>query len=62
MDIILGNFARSAAFINLSDVELALYKKLLDEQDVAIYSWVNGQTKPPTEYSALLAKIYPLAQ
>ncbi|MBB3712164.1 antitoxin CptB [Limimaricola variabilis] len=56
MDLILQDFAtrRLAA---MSDAELALYDRLLSENDHDIYAWIAGTQPVPETYAALVAEI-----
>ncbi len=55
MDLILGSFAATLA--QLEDGELALYDRLLAENDQDLYQWVTGQAATPEVYLALVTKI-----
>ncbi|WP_342078621.1 succinate dehydrogenase assembly factor 2 [Yoonia sp. SS1-5] len=61
MDLILTNFA-DASLSLMSDEDLALYDRLLSENDHDIYGWVGGQFPPPARYTALIARIADMAQ
>jgi antitoxin CptB len=53
-DLVLGNFAESALGA-LEAPQLALYERLLDEDDADIWDWLTGKTIPPVpEYIPLL--------
>lgn len=56
MDLILGGFSDSM-LSNLSDDDLSLYDKLLDENDNDLYSWCSGQLIAPSVYASLLNRI-----
>ena len=56
MDLILSDFA-GRALDPMSDAGLALYDRLLEENDHDLFSWVNGQVPPPEDYAALIAEI-----
>lgn len=56
MDLILGGFS-DFRLDNLSDSELSLYDKLLDENDNDLYSWCSGQLSAPSIYTSLLNRI-----
>jgi antitoxin CptB len=44
-DEVLGNFADKALGSLKSEIELDLYEKLLDEQDVNIWDWLTDKTQ-----------------
>ena len=53
-DLILGHFA-DTGLASLSPALLAIYERLLDEDDANIWDWLVGKTQPPThEYDVLL--------
>lgn len=53
-DVILGHFA-DEHLESLSDAQLDVYERLLDEQDADIWSWLIGKTEPERkEYIPLL--------
>mgnify|MGYP000976101311 CR=1 FL=1 len=54
-DIVLGGFAE-AGLAALSEPMLALYEKLLEENDNDIWDWLTGKPAPQ-EYAELLARI-----
>ena len=56
MDLILSAFA-AAELAALPDDELALYERLLEENDQELYRWVSGQDAPPADYAGLIARI-----
>ncbi|MTH64641.1 succinate dehydrogenase assembly factor 2 [Paracoccus shanxieyensis] len=60
MDLILGPFSDSE-LPGLSDAEVAVYERLLEENDQDIYPWItarlSGQRPGPAEFSALLDRI-----
>ena len=56
MDLILGGFADDG-LAELNADELALYDRMLAENDHDLYQWASGQTPAPDEYAALLGKI-----
>ena len=56
MDLILGRFA-DAALAGLTDDELALYDRLLSENDQDLYDWVAGRRTAPFAYLPLVARI-----
>jgi len=56
-DLILGNFSESR-LAGLNPVLLALYERLLDEDDADIWNWLTGKSTPPiAEYEELLAEM-----
>jgi len=56
MDLVLGPFADDA-LASLTDDELALYDRLLSENDQDLYDWVSGRQTPPFAYVPLLSRI-----
>ena len=56
MDLILSAYADDQ-LSGLSDANISLYDRLLDENDHDLYLWVSGQADPPAEYGALIADI-----
>ena len=56
MDIILSGFAR-VHLSEMSDGQLDLYEKFLNENDQDLYQWVSGQTVGDTQYEALINQI-----
>ncbi|SDE45352.1 succinate dehydrogenase assembly factor 2 [Limimaricola pyoseonensis] len=56
MDLILQAFA-TARMRDLDDAELALYDRLLSENDHDLYAWVAGAQPAPERYEALVAEI-----
>lgn len=56
MDLILGPFADARA-AEMSEPDLALYDRLLAENDQDLYRWVTGQAQPPQQIAALIAVI-----
>ena len=48
-DILLGKFATSE-LAAMSDEELVIYEKFLDEYDGDIYKWLTRQAEMPEEY------------
>lgn len=57
MDLILGRFADSI-LDSLSDSELDTYEDLISAEDTALYNWLTGREKVPSEYDhALFARI-----
>jgi antitoxin CptB len=61
MDLILGPFA-DANLVGLGEDDLALYDRLLSENDQDLITWVLGQTAPPTALALLVARIAAFAQ
>lgn len=56
MDIILSAYADSE-LARMSEAKISLYDQLLEENDQDLYSWVTGQTQPPSEFAGLLNEI-----
>jgi antitoxin CptB len=56
MDLILQDFAQRR-LANMSDADLALYDRLLSENDHDLYAWVAGAGQAPEPYRALVAEI-----
>lgn len=56
MDLILSDFA-GRALAEMGPADLALYDRLIEENDHDIYAWVNGQSPAPAAYTALVARI-----
>ncbi|MAT88665.1 MAG: succinate dehydrogenase assembly factor 2 [Aestuariivita sp.] len=56
MDIILSGFAH-VHLIEMSDGQLDLYEKFLNENDQDLYQWVSGQAVGDTQYEALINQI-----
>ncbi|PXW69140.1 antitoxin CptB [Loktanella sp. PT4BL] len=56
MDLILSAFA-DAHLAEFSDEGLALYDRLLSENDHDIYGWIGGQFPTPPEYLDLVTRI-----
>ena len=56
MDLILMGFS-DAHLAGLDATQLAVYDRLLNENDHDLYQWVSGQSDGPAEYDALLAII-----
>lgn len=52
-DIILGNFADDR-LETLDSGLLAVYERLLDEDDVNIWDWISGKTAPSEDYKPLI--------
>jgi antitoxin CptB len=56
-DLVLGRFAQ-AALSGLEPPMIAVYERLLDENDVDIWDWLTGKSPPAdAEYAPLLAMI-----
>ncbi len=56
MDLILGAFA-DHHLSALGEDDIALYDRLLSENDHDLYAWCSGQQDCPSEYSELIEKI-----
>ena len=56
MDLILGVFARDRLDAMDEDA-LALYDRMLSENDQDLYLWVTGQSAPPNHFSELISDI-----
>lgn len=56
MDLVLGPFA-DANLVNLSEAQLLIYDRLLNENDQDLLPMVLGQSVPPAEFTDLIAKI-----
>ena len=56
MDLILSRFA-DAELSGMDAASLALYDRLLEENDHDLYAWVAGQVPAPAHYDALVAHI-----
>ncbi|MGR3466169.1 succinate dehydrogenase assembly factor 2 [Limimaricola sp.] len=56
MDLILQDFA-TRRLKAMSDADLALYDRLLSENDHDIYAWVAGAQPAPERYDALVEEI-----
>ncbi|MFL2799177.1 MAG: succinate dehydrogenase assembly factor 2 [Paracoccaceae bacterium] len=56
MDLILGKFAdENLSFLSQSDIEV--YDKMLDENDNDLYNWCSKKMDAPEVYRTLLTKI-----
>jgi antitoxin CptB len=56
-DILLGDFAKSEIH-TLNEEELAIYTKLIEENDWDIYEWIlNEEITIPQKYASIIAKI-----
>ena len=56
MDLILSAFA-DAELDRMSDEELRVYDRLLNENDQDLYAWVTGQTPAPEPFTDLVARV-----
>jgi antitoxin CptB len=56
MDLVLGPWA-DAHLAALDEARLALYDRLLSENDQDLMAWLIGQTPVPEAYAALMAEI-----
>ena len=56
MDLILSAFA-DAHLGALNADEIALYDRLLSENDHDLYGWIGGQFPVPAQYADLIARI-----
>lgn len=56
MDLVLGPYA-DAHLGAMDEITLALYDRLLNENDQDLLPWVLGQRPAPEAFSELLAKI-----
>lgn len=56
MDLVLGPFAR-ARLSQMSQQELDLYDRLLEENDHELYRWVTGQSEANAPYRQLIEDI-----
>lgn len=56
MDLILSAYA-DATLASMSETEITLYDRLLNENDQDLYAWVTGQTPAPEEFSEIVSKI-----
>ena len=56
MDIILSGFAREH-LMAMSDAQLDIYEKFLNENDQDLYQWVSGQEIVDKQYEALVEQI-----
>ena len=61
MDLILSDYA-ARHLGTLSDDELALYDRILHENDHDIYSWILGTAPVPEDYAAMMSVIAAGAQ
>jgi antitoxin CptB len=56
MDLVLGPWA-DAQLAALPEDDLAVYDRLLDENDQDLMAWLLGQSAPPEGLAPLLARI-----
>jgi len=56
MDLILMGFSQ-AHLAELNEAELAVYDRLLSENDHDLYQWVSGLGHEPEEYKSLMDSI-----
>ncbi|NEY91978.1 succinate dehydrogenase assembly factor 2 [Tabrizicola oligotrophica] len=56
MDLVLGPYA-DAHLAGMAEDRLALYDRLLGENDQDLLPWVLGQVPAPADYTALIAEI-----
>ena len=56
MDIILSGFAREH-LMAMSDAQLDIYEKFLNENDQDLYQWVSGQEIVDKQYEGLVEQI-----
>ena len=56
MDLILGPFS-DAHLADLSEEDLDLYERLLEENDQDLYQWASGQAAAPEALARLLDRI-----
>lgn len=56
MDLVLGPFA-DAHLATLDEVDLALYDRLLLENDQDLMAWILGQSAPPPDLAPLLTRV-----
>ncbi|MEJ6402481.1 FAD assembly factor SdhE [Yoonia sp. 2307UL14-13] len=61
MDLILSAFA-TAHLADLSAEDIALYDRLLSENDHDLYCWIGGQFSVPGQYAGLIGRIAAQAQ
>ena len=61
MDLVLGPFC-DGALAGLPEAEIALYERLLEENDQDLYQWVSGQAPTPAPFEALVARIAAFAR
>ena len=56
MDLVLGPYA-DAHLADMAEAKLALYDRLLAENDQDLLPWVLGQHPAPADYAMLIAEI-----
>jgi antitoxin CptB len=56
MDLVLGPYA-DVHLAQMDEAALAIYDRLLNENDQDLMSWIMGQSAPPAPLAALLAEI-----
>lgn len=56
MDLVLGPYA-DAHLAGMAEAQLALYDRLLGENDQDLLPWVLGQHPAPADYAMLIAEI-----
>ncbi len=61
MDLVLGPWA-DAHLDGLGEADLALYDRLLDENDQDLMAWLLGQSAPPGWLAPLLTRIGAFAE
>ena len=55
-DLILGEFSQ-ARLAQLDDRQLAVYDRLLDEDDADIWKWLTDKAAPAPEYGELISML-----
>ncbi len=61
MDLILGAYA-TAHLAALTEADLALYDRLLDENDHDLYAWICGRDAAPAPFAPMVARIAAVSQ
>jgi antitoxin CptB len=61
MDLVLGPFA-DAHLAGLTGGDLALYDRILQENDQDLMAWILGQSAPPADLAPLLSRIAAFAR
>jgi antitoxin CptB len=61
MDLVLGPFS-DTHLAGLSAADLALYDRLLLENDQDLMAWILGQSAPPADLAPLLARVAEFAR
>ncbi len=56
MDLILSRYA-DLRLADLSEVQLATYDRLLDENDHDLYQWVSRQSEPQQDFAQVIDDI-----